>query len=59
MLGLGVQTKGVFDRATGDIMAKFYQCFANGRENLQWTGTRTRDLWNTVPVLSHLSYPAL
>ena len=31
----------------------------NGTENFDWTGTRTRNLWFNVPVLSHLSYPAL
>ena len=31
----------------------------NWQRNLDWTGTRTRDLWITVPVLFHLSYPAL
>ena len=30
-----------------------------GKENLYWTWTQTRDLWITVSVLSHLSYPAL
>ena len=31
----------------------------SGKENFDWTGTRTQDLWITVPALSHLSYPAL
>ena len=31
----------------------------NGKENFDWTGTRTRDPWINVPALAHLSYPAL
>ena len=30
-----------------------------GKENLTGPGPWTRNLWTTVPVLFHLSYPAL
>ena len=30
-----------------------------GKENVDRNGTQTRDLWITLPALSHLSYLAL
>ena len=33
-----------------------FKNFENGKENFDWRGSQTRNLWITVPALSHLSY---